>query len=280
MSRADEILAMVKHIPSFPKVAHKVMGMIDNPEVRAKDLAEVIQFDQAITANVLKMCNAAYFGLTRKVSSLDDALVVIGQSILKDIIIASSSAKYYKGSVGAGYELEQGDLWKHSIAVAITAKILSAKFDDLDSSAAFTAGLLHDIGKRVVSSFVADEFERIMGMVGPECSFVEAEVKCLGISHPELGAKILESWEFDKEMVEAVRMHHELDALKGSSLMKVVALSNSLVISAGIGVGADGLASRVNGEEMQKLGFTENKMDMLMADVVMEMEKAEDILNL
>ncbi|MBU0481870.1 MAG: HDOD domain-containing protein [Proteobacteria bacterium] len=281
MSRAEEILSMVKHIPSFPKVAHKVMGMIDNPEVKAKDLAEVIQFDQAITANVLKMCNAAYFGLSRKVTSLDDALVVIGQSILKDIIIASSSAKYYKGAVGAGYDLEQGDLWKHSVAVAITAKMLAREIPGVDSSAAFTAGLLHDIGKRVVSSFVADEFEKIMAMVRlKNCSFVEAEVKCLGISHPELGARILEKWEFDKEMVEAVRMHHELDSLKGGPLMKVVTLSNSLVISTGIGVGADGLASRVNGEEMAKLGFTEEKMDLLMAEVVMEMEKAEDILNI
>ncbi len=94
MSRVDEILSIVKHIPSFPKVTHKVLGMLDNPEVKAKDLANVIRFDEAITANVLKMCNAAYFGLTRKVSSLDDALVVIGQDILKDIIITNSSAKF------------------------------------------------------------------------------------------------------------------------------------------------------------------------------------------
>jgi len=94
MSRVDEIMNMVKHIPSFPKVAMRVMKMMENPDATAKDLAEVIQFDQAITANVLKICNAAYFGLPRKVSSLDEALVVIGHDILKDIIITSSSAKF------------------------------------------------------------------------------------------------------------------------------------------------------------------------------------------
>jgi len=162
MSRVEEILALVKHIPAFPKVAQQVMSIMDREETTAKDLAELIQYDQAITANVLKICNAAYFGLPRKVSSLGEAVVVIGQDILKDIIITSSSARFYKGTVGAGYQLGQGDLWKHSIACAIMAKLIAKRVKALDPGDAFTAGLLHDIGKRILSSFVADEFALII----------------------------------------------------------------------------------------------------------------------
>ena len=81
-------------------------------------------------------------------------------------------------------------------------------------------------------------------------------------------------------MIEAVRMHHELEALEAAPLTKVIALSNSVVISTGIGVGADGLAVRVSGVALEKMGFTEDRMDNLMADVVLEMEKAEDILDI
>ncbi|MDH3393821.1 MAG: HDOD domain-containing protein, partial [Desulfobulbaceae bacterium] len=86
MNRLEEILALVRDVPPFPKVAQRVMELVENPSVTARKLAEVIQFDQAITANVLKICNASYFGLPRKVSSLDEALVLIGHDVLKDII--------------------------------------------------------------------------------------------------------------------------------------------------------------------------------------------------
>ncbi|MDP2106439.1 MAG: HDOD domain-containing protein, partial [Desulfobulbaceae bacterium] len=162
MSRIEEIVNIANHIPPFPKVAMQVMKMLDDPAVQAKDLAEVIQYDSAITANILKTCNAAYFGLPRKVSALDDALVLMGQDALKDILIASSSARFYKGGAGEGYQLEQGELWKHSVAVAIMSKLISCHFEGIAPGTAFTAGLLHDIGKRFLSSFVASDFKKIM----------------------------------------------------------------------------------------------------------------------
>ncbi|MBU0486151.1 MAG: HDOD domain-containing protein [Proteobacteria bacterium] len=281
MSRAEEIVALVKHIPSFPKVAMRVMEMMDNPEVRAKELAEVIKYDQAITANILKICNAAYFGLPRQVSSLDEALVVIGHDILKDIIITCSSARFYKGAVGEGYQLGQGDLWKHSVATAIMSRMLALRFADVDTGSAFTTGLLHDIGKRVLSSFVADDFQRIMDRVfEEECTFSEAEQDYLGITHAELGGMILEKWNFSPEMIEAVRQHHDHDVLSKSHLSAVIGLANSLVISIGIGVGADGLANKVQGEALARLGIKEKEMDKMLVDLDTEMDKAEELFHI
>ena len=210
MSRLDEILNLAKHAPPFPKVAQRVMEMIEDPAVKAQDLAEVIQFDEAITANVLKICNAAYFGLSRKVSSLDEALVVIGHDILKDIIVTSSSARFFKGKIGEGYQLEEGELWKHSVAVSIMSKQLSKHVKEVDPGTAFTCGLLHDIGKRFLSTFVADDFRKILEKVAKEkASFVEAEKEYLGTTHAELGGMILGQWGFAPEIQDAVRFHHD-----------------------------------------------------------------------
>jgi putative nucleotidyltransferase with HDIG domain len=281
MSRMDEILLLVKAVPPFPKVAQRVLAMLDDPSVKAVHLAEVIQYDAAITANILKICNAAIFGLPRKVSSLEEALVIIGTKELKDIVITSSSAKFYKGRVGVGYELEQGDLWRHSVAAAIVAKHLSPFVKGTNANAAFTTALLHDIGKRFLSSFVADDFARIIQKVDTQqCPFVEAEKELLGANHAELGGIVLEKWEFDKEMVAAVREHHDPDALEKGPLSALIALSNAIVVSLGIGGGADGLAIKIQGDGLKKFGITTQVIESCMTHLLFEMEKAEEVLSL
>ena len=281
MSRMDEILILIKAVPPFPKVAQRVLGMLEDPGVKAVQLAEVIQYDAAITANILKICNAAIFGLPRKVSSLEEALVVLGHKELKDILITSSTAKFYKGKVGAGYELEQGDLWRHSVACAIVAKQLSPHVKGTNPSAAFTGALLHDIGKRFLSGFVAGEFKNIINKVDEEqCSFVEAEKEVLGASHAELGGMILQNWDFDSEMVAAVREHHDADALQKGPLSALIALSNAIVVSLGIGGGADGLATKLQGEGLKKYNITSQTIENCMTHLLFEMEKAEEVLNL
>ncbi len=281
MSRLEEIISLIRHIPPFPKVAMRVLALLKDPEVEAEQLAEIIQYDPSITANVLKMCNAAYFGLPRKVGSLDEALVVLGNATLKDLVIAGSSAKFLRGQAGAGYKLEQGEMWKHSVAVGIMAKILAKNIKGVDSGSAFTCGLLHDIGKKFLSSFVSDEFGPITRKVEEEqCSFTAAEKACLGITHADLGAMILERWEFPREEVEAVRHHHDPDALEQGELTALTALANGLVITMGIGVGADGLATELQGRGLERFGITQDDLQLAMVELIMEMDKAEDIINL
>ncbi|MDZ7642508.1 MAG: HDOD domain-containing protein [Desulfurivibrio sp.] len=281
MSRVEEIKNLIKEVQPFPKVARRVMEMLSDLEVEVKDLAEVIQYDQVITANVLKICNSPYFGLPRKVSSLQEALVLLGHDTLRDIIITSSSARFYQGAVGDGYELAQGELWRHSVAVGILAKQLVAKIEEVDSSTAFTAGLLHDIGKCFLSTFVADDFARIMEKVARErCPFIEAEKELLGINHAELGGVILKRWDFPEDVQQAVRDHHDSEALTKEPLTALVALANALVISMGIGVGADGLATRMRGEGLQRFGITQAHLDLAMANLLQELEEAEELLQL
>ncbi len=281
MSRVEEVLMMVKHVPPFPKVAQRVMELLEDSNTTAAQLAEVIQFDSAITANVLMICNAAYFGLPRKVSSLDEGLVVIGQDILKDIIITSCSAKFYQGNVGAGYDLGEGELWKHSVACGIMAKQLIKFFKDVDPSSAFTVALLHDIGKRFMSTFIADEYDFVVAMVNNEgCSFVEAEQKIIGIDHAKLGGMILENWEFPDDMKVAVESHHDQDALDKGGLTALVALANALVVSMGIGGGVDGLATPIHGEVLARFNINEVDIQFLMADLLEEMAKAEELFNM
>ncbi len=281
MSRIDEILALARHVPPFPKVAASVMQLLKDPNVTVGQLAEVIQYDQVITGNVLKICNAAYFGLSHKINSLDEGLVFIGHDILKDIIIASSSARFYQGGAGAGYRLGQGEMWKHSVACAIMAKLLVRHIDEVDPGSAFTVGLLHDIGKRFLSSFVEDDFEKIVAKVDADGgSFVDAEREYLGMDHAELGGLILKNWQFDQELIDAVVHHHDLQALDEAPLTALLALSNSLVISMGIGVGVEGMAAELHGKGLARFAITEEMLDLSMADLLAELDRAQELLNI
>lgn len=281
MSRVEEIMGMVRHVPPFPRVAERVMELIRDPAVTVHRLAEAIQYDPITTANVLKICNAAYFGLPRKVTSLEEGLLVIGHETLKDIIVTSSCAPFYQGAAGAGYVLEPGQMWRHSVACGIMARILVRHIGGVEAGAAFTAGLLHDIGKRFLSGFVADDLARIITVVEEEsCSFVEAERRVIGIDHAALGGMILEQWQFAPELVAAVRDHHHADAMQRPPLTALVALSNGLVLSLGIGVGADGLAAELHGDGLARFAISMETVERCLAELYAELARAEELLSL
>lgn len=279
MSRIEEVLALVNQIPPFPKVARRVIELLEDPDVNADHLADVIQYDQIITADILKMCNAAYFGLPHKLTSIHEAVVMLGHDSLKDLVMVGASVGFYKGEAGGGYELEEGELWKHSVAVALMAKLLGRYVRNVDPGSAFTVGLLHDIGKKFLSAFVHDDFERIMAEVGGSgASFVEAEHAVVGIDHAELGAMILEKWEFTPLQVEAVRKHHSLTAFEGKPLTALTALSDSLIKN--IGLGEVGTAPEVREDISASLGISQEKVQSCVSELVPEMDKAREVVNM
>lgn len=275
----DGILKSIKQLPPFPNVATKALRLLDDPEASVDKLIAVIQYDQAITANVLKLCNSAYYGLRRKVRSLREGLVLLGNAELKDIILASTVAKFFHKE-NKGYDLAMGELWKHAVATGVMAKTISDRVDDSEPPSLFTAALLHDIGKVVLSSFVDRYFEQIIGLVtAGDHSFLEAESAMFGINHAELGAKITESWDFPEDIVEAIRLHHRgEEASDADRVTPIVYLANILTLSMGIGVGRDGLSYRGKEGVMKRYGLKSKDLQAIVIDFYDEYGKVEDIL--
>jgi len=280
MTRLSEILEMVDNMPPFPKVAQRVIELLRSPDVSLRDLAQVIQLDQAITANVLRLCNSAFFGRPREISSLSEALVVLGHDTLREIIVTSSSARFLKPKA-AGYDLDEGELWLHAVSTALMAKQLVCYIPGVDAGMAYTTGLLHDIGKVLLSRFVADDLRQIILLVTNEkIPFATAEARVLGANHADLGAMILEKWQFAPEMVAAVRAHHDQEAFNLAPLTALVALSNTLTAFTGIGGGVDTMASQINGSAIQRFGLTQEKLDLCLANLVGQMDEIRKMLAL
>jgi len=243
MNILNTILQSATKLPPFPLVVQRALQLIHNPNSSAQDIVDVIQYDQSITVSVLKLCNSAYFGLPRAVHSLREALVLIGLNQLLEIILSQQSASLFYKSC-QGYDLKQGELWRHSVACALMPQIISKRLGREATPTHFTAALLHDIGKMILSKFVKDYFEEIKKLVSDKnLAFAEAEKEVLGIDHAELGGRILEQWGFPGIIVSAVRYHHTpFVTLEDQEMVQLVCLCDLVAMMTGLGGGADGLS--------------------------------------
>jgi len=262
VKRTREILEKVDALPPFPAVIHKALTLLQDPLVSAERIVEVVRYDQSITANVLKVCNSALLGGTQRVSSLKDALVRIGNRPLIRVILSAGGSDVLQKEV-PGYDLERGALWRHSILCALLCESLCevAGYDRKDK--AFTAGLLHDVGKVVLSEFVGREYGKIRdAALAANFTFLDAESGILGVNHAEAGGRIGEKWNFDAELVNAIRHHH--DPAKGdpSALLFLMHFSDVLCLTSGIGGGADGLRYNVDHELLRAHGIGPREFDL------------------
>jgi putative nucleotidyltransferase with HDIG domain len=265
VSRLNEIMAKAGELPPFPAVIQKVMALMADPLVGADKILDVVKYDQAITAKVIRMCNSTLMAGTQPVSTLRDALVRIGNSRLLQIIMSAGGTDLLEREV-KGYDLGRGELWKHSMLCALLAESLCPIIGYGSPDKAFTAGLLHDVGKLAMAEFVAGSLDEIReATVAGKISFLEAETRVLGVSHAEIGGLLGEMWHFDSEMVDALRHHHAPGgAPAGSKLPFLVHLSDILCLTSGIGVGADGLQYKIDYDLCKANGIGSKEFEMAM----------------
>ena len=243
MSLVPQVLRSLKNLPPFPMVAQRALVLLNRPEVSIQELVEVVKFDPAITANILRISNSAYFGLRREIHSLHQALLLLGTQELLKIIIASGATRLFSAPT-PGYFTERRGLWRHSVSCALMVDLLSRELSMPDHATGFTAGLMHDIGKVVLSLFVEQKFHEIMEVVEQQgVSFQTAEKIILGVDHAEMGGEMARMWDFPDRLRLAITYHH-LDKPEAytDDLILLVYLADILVMMFGQDLGMDGLA--------------------------------------
>lgn len=224
----EKIIRSIDSIPPFPQVAMRVLEIAKDPDAGAADIVDVLQYDQAVTANCLKLCNSSYFGLREKVRSLQHAVVLLGTGNLTRIVIADCCRLSAFSAPQTGYDLAPGQLWHHSMSCALVSQVLAGKLGCNDGHELFTAALLHDIGKLVIDRFVADNFEAMFQLMQDKgYGMVETEKAYFGIDHAELGGVIAKIWGFPESLTTAIKHHHRLDLDSATpNMVSLTALSN------------------------------------------------------
>jgi putative nucleotidyltransferase with HDIG domain len=281
MNLDSAIKSSMTKLPAFPATVHRVTSLINNPDSSMTELVDVIRLDQAITANILRMCNSAYFGLRHKVDNVQDAIMYLGRQNIVRAVLAAGTSRFFKNT--PGYEAEAKDLWEHAVGTALLAQILARKILRREDSSLFTAAILHDIGKIVLGEFVRDKYAEIKKIVSEQSrSFLEAEEKVLGMNHATLGGMIAANWKFPEDIRNAIAFHHRPDRLpsKTEPMPWIVHLADQGCIMLGIGRGADGLAYEGLDGAMNRLGLSQQDFEEALAQLVREMDTARDMVGI
>ncbi|MBU8871310.1 MAG: HDOD domain-containing protein [Gemmatimonadales bacterium] len=275
----SKILATIDSVPSLPSVVIQLRQYLNDPDVNFDQLAHVLQHDPGLTANILQLANSAYFGWSRSIKSVREAITRLGTDRVFQMVLCMSVAPLVRKPIN-GYDMDSNGLWEHSISTAICAEQLAIALNLEDTPEAFTSGLLHDLGKIVLGTFVEVDDEPIKEIVRSDnLAFNEAEQMVLGIDHAEAAGELLRVWNLPDEVVASARWHHEPSQAKAEhrQLTDLIHVADSLCIRTGWGMGQDGLLYKVDEEAFARLGITSSLAEEVILKVSEGLEDLKDI---
>ncbi|MDX9701851.1 MAG: HDOD domain-containing protein [Candidatus Auribacterota bacterium] len=206
----DYIIAQVETMPPLPSLVTQIMQMISDEKSCAGSFESLFRKDPILTARLLRLVNSSFFGFRNKVSSIPQAIVMVGYESLKNLVLAASISRFVKGSY-PGYGYKDSGLWQHSFLTATWAERLAVAlgWSKNESQCVFVSGLLHDIGKLIMSSYLTEHIrEMLISLIEAEGDLVYAEKHVVGIDHAEIGACIAEKWNFSPRLIDVIKHHH------------------------------------------------------------------------
>lgn len=266
--KLEHILKRIQGLPPLPTSAMRVIALTKNPATSARELENVIAQDPALAAGMLRQANSAYYGYARRISSLQEAIVVLGFRATQGLAMASAVAPILKIKL-VGYEIDQDGLWKHSMITAMAAKGLCKKQNLPYGDVAFTAGLLHDIGKLVISIYVQEVGAYLLEKVtAANLSYVELEEKIIGFNHATVGGFLAKSWNLPEDLVQSISWHHAPSSAQyHSELTSVIHVANGIASLLGIGGGVDSFLNPLQQEALDRLSLKESDLEFIMSEL-------------
>lgn len=212
----------IKNLPAMPKVIHEVTELIQKETTDTVTLARVLGKDQALTARILSVANSPLYGLQRKVSSIEFAILVLGLDEIYRLVMALSIASAFGKVAVPGFDYDE--YWKHSLIVGTGSKDIARRLGFVEiATDAFVAGMLHDLGTQLIASYYRNEYNQISARIA-EQSFVPiiTEQEVMQADHQEVGSCLAEIWNLPAELCDAILFHHHPSEFKGQSLLPAV----------------------------------------------------------
>jgi putative nucleotidyltransferase with HDIG domain len=274
----SEIMAAAEKLPPFPDIIWRVTPLIRRMAPVAQ-IEDVIKYDQAITARVLALSQSSQYARRGGGSTLRDAITTLGDDQLLEVIITACASRYFTGNA-SGYDLREGELWEHAVSVGLLAEIVSKRLGWKNTLTAYTAGLLHDIGKTVLNYHVKTYFDSILTLVREsKLNFLDAEREVLGIDHAQLGGIIAKNWRFPRDITTAIEYHHRPDqATEHQPIVALIYIVNRMVSALGIGCGVDGFLQPNQDQAFVQLGITSRMVEELLIELVEAQERTKQFL--
>lgn len=263
--RIDDITHTIETLNPIPQTALKIIRMIQADRSDMDTITAVLAKDQVLSARTLKICNSVLFSGAVKVDTLKDAVILLGQDMLLKSVITAAVDNYFNQFEVSGYSLCRGGLFFHAVGVAICAETIASMTGKVKPKQAYTAGLLHDIGKVVLDQFVskaAPSFFRNLGIEGETA--LSSEKKVIGLNHCEAGSLLAKQWQLSSALNRVILHHHEPEKSPADTdMVSVVHLADLIMARFGNGLEMEKMDSDHIGFVMEKLSFDPARLPAL-----------------
>lgn len=235
---SKELILQTCDLPAVPMVASRIIALVDNPSSSVSEIQKVIMADQALSTRIIKTANSAFYSTSHNVSTISEAINIMGLNTIKTITLAVSTRDVYKR-----FGLTEQKLWEHGLSVSVAAGIISGETSFLRKEEAVMAGLMHDIGKVLMNNSEHEKFLLLSERVHEaRVTYASIEQEFFGFSHAEAGYLLAEKWGFPQVLSDTIRDHHS-SFLTGDShpdpyhdaMCWTVALSDALCVKLGVG---------------------------------------------
>lgn len=280
----SEILSKIQSTPPVSSSASLLLKTTAKPNHLLSEIVNIIKHDDVLTANLLRVVNSAAFAPLQPVSSMDRAVSLLGEDIIVDIAVGKTFSKYLNRPL-EGYESLKGELWRHNLCSAIASEEI-AKFykGEICMSTAFTSGLVHDIGKTIISDFLKGTAENITDAIekGKYADYLSAEQEILGIDHTIVGDELAKHWGLPDNLQAAIRYHHnppEADS-ELQPYVYAVHLGDIIAMMGGAGTGSDNLKYHLDKTYIKYFDISSDELAKVLIIVDKKFAKIEESMSI
>ncbi|MBN2290597.1 MAG: HDOD domain-containing protein [Candidatus Glassbacteria bacterium] len=286
--RLRKITQTIINLPTLPTVVAKMIEIIDDPKSSARSLGRLVKTDQVLTTRILRLANSAFYGFPNPISTINLAVVVLGFETIKNLGLSVSIIDRFARAEKDDELLDYTRFWEHSVGVGVASQMIARMhgFRAIEGES-FVAGLIHDIGKVILSQYQTHYYSECLRMVEEEnILLLEAEERIFEVNHAEVGWWLAKRWNLPDALSESIRLHHvPLTAKVRPELSAIVHFADILTRAARIGNGGDPLVPPFYRGVLRRLPLRlteENRVDMqfYLEAVRAEMEIADTFINI
>ena len=279
MTNPPTIKALVQAVPrslgSYGPVLQEIEQALQPPQCNLSTIGHAIEKDPDLTARLLRLANSPFFGFASRLSTVSEAVSLLGIQQIQDMIVASSVLEQFKGV--PDNLVNKDSFWRHSLAVGITARLLAMERRLPKPDKFFVAGLLHDVGRLVLLSQSAEWAQAVFELYQREKMLLrEAEKKILGYDHQQIGAELLQSWSYPPALMQAVAFHHAPNQSASKLDAAVVHIADHLVNAMGIGSSGEQFVPPLDDKAWAALGLDADALAKIVEDVDEQILAVED----
>ncbi|HEY0061452.1 MAG TPA: HDOD domain-containing protein [Telluria sp.] len=272
----DDIVRNLQDLPSLPAVVMELLNAIDEEDVDVSVLAKKVSHDQALTAKTLRLANSSLYGLQVKVTTIQQAITFLGFQTTRNLITAAAVTGCFTRGQCPGFDDQA--FWRHSIATAACCKVIARRVK-FNQDYAFTAGLLHDIGRLVLVSAFPQQYQQVMAHLhASQGSVLEAEHAVMGVDHVAAGVALAEHWNFSDTMKAAIAFHHDPAEAGAGILATIVHVANAIVHALDVAQDEDDLVPAVSTVAWTALGLNEEAWLHVFRETQLQFEEITQIL--